>query len=199
MRRAQQREIILGKMFFQLLKESTGRSFSECVFGDKPDVICKDNSTGKVIGIEITELLSCDQGRARSWSEKAKLLILEILTEYAPGGIISIDFGSTIPEDINKLREICKALRREIRDSGDLKQFSRRIELEGYWIYHLHDSSELEKIYRRLKDGQISEDELREIGEEFSQVFIISSIDIRSEDEDWSCFTNAPLNTNPRL
>jgi hypothetical protein len=118
------------------LSETMERNLSVLSYGDKPDLICRDDQTNRTIGIEITELLNLEQGRYRSLSEKSANIIRDILKKYAKGGIVSIDYGTKLPENKEELSQLKSALEAAILESGGFQSFVKMVKSTQKWESH---------------------------------------------------------------
>lgn len=135
MSRKKKRERIIGQDFLKRLSETTGRNLSVPSYGDKPDLVCRDDQTGRTIGIEITELLHYRQGRDRSLSERSANIIKDILKKYAKGGIVSIGYGTKLPENKGELTQLKSALEAKILQSGGFQSFVKMVKSTHKWEY----------------------------------------------------------------
>lgn len=136
MSKKKNRERIIGQDFLMRLSETMGRNLSVLSYGDRPDLVCKDDQTNRTIGIEITELLDCRQGRDRSLSEKSANIIRDILKKYAKGGIVSIGYGTKLPENKEELSKLKRTLETAILQGGGFQSFVKKVKSAHKWEYH---------------------------------------------------------------
>ena len=120
----EKKEKILGTDFLELFNDLTRRKLTIRNFGDRPDLVCLDNLTKRTVGIEITELLEPKSGKDRAFSESTFQCVNNILKKQSSGGIVSIGFGTKLPEKKDGLNELENALSKAICDAGGLKAFA---------------------------------------------------------------------------
>lgn len=132
MNRKEKIERILGTDFLQRFNDFTGRKLTIRNFGDKPDLVCVDNNTKKTVGIEITQLLKPEFGKDRAFSESTFQCVNNILKKHCSGGIVSVGFGTKLPENKIGLVELETALSEAICDAGGLKAFSSLVNRKGW-------------------------------------------------------------------
>ena len=142
MNKKEEIERILGTDFLQRFNDITGRELTIRNFGDKPDIVCVDNNTKKTVGIEITHLLKPEFGKDRALSESTFQCVNNILKEHCSGGIVSIGFGTKLPENKIGLVELETALSEAICDAGGLKAFSYLVNRKG-WEFNKFKISEI--------------------------------------------------------
>lgn len=135
MRKKKNIEKILGQHFLMHVTETMGRNLSVLSYGDKPDLVCRDVQTNRTIGIEITELLDCRQGRDRNLSENSANIIKDILKKYAKGGIVSIGYGTKLPDNKEELTQLKSALEVGILQSGGFQSFVKVVKSTHKWEY----------------------------------------------------------------
>jgi hypothetical protein len=117
-------EKILGADFITRFNFLTKRKITIQEYCDRPDLICVDNLTKKTVGIEVTELLESEYGKDRAFSARAFQCVNQILKKYCSGGIVSIGFGTRLPENNDELIELKNALSKAICDAGGIEPFA---------------------------------------------------------------------------
>ncbi len=135
-------EKILGTDFLKRFNDFTGRKLTIRNFGDRPDLVCVDNNTKRTVGIEITELLEPEFGKNRAFSESTFQCVKNILKKYCSGGIVSIGFGTKLPEKKDELIELENTLSKAICDAGGLKDFAYSVNRKG-WEFNKFIISEI--------------------------------------------------------
>ena len=135
-------EKILGVDFLKRFNDFTGRKLTIRNFSDRPDLVCVDDLTKRTVGIEITELLEPEFGKDRNFSERTFQCVNNILRKYCRGGIVSIGFGTKLPDKTDGLIELENALSKAICDAGGLEAFAYSVNRKG-WQFNKFKISEI--------------------------------------------------------
>ena len=129
------KEKILCGSFLRLLRKTTARNLRVQSYGDRPDVICVDSETKNTVGIEITELLKCEEGRERSQNARSAKTIKDVLGKHAKGGIVSVGRATVFPRNKQEREKIAEALEESIRKKGSFCEFASHVNSSYKWEY----------------------------------------------------------------